>query len=61
VESLNSPLLAGCPEPATVPDVREVPLGQLSADSDARRMADRILAGATGSSLIALVSFQSAI
>jgi hypothetical protein len=61
VESPNSPLLAGCPEPAAVVDVREVPLGQLSADSDARRMADRILADTAESSLIAAVSFQSAI
>ncbi len=61
MESPNSPLLDGWAEPWAVVDVREVPLGQLSADRDARQMADRILAGAEGTSLVAAVSFQSAI
>jgi hypothetical protein len=61
VESPNSPVLAGRPEPAAVVDVREVPLAQLSVDPDARRMADRILAVEARPSLIAAVSFNSAI
>jgi hypothetical protein len=62
VESLNTRVLPACPEPVAVVDVRKIPLGQLSSDRDARRMADRIVAGATaGSSLIAAVNFNSAI
>jgi hypothetical protein len=61
VESPNSPVVAGLPEPAAVMDVREVSLAELSADRDARRMTDRILAGVARPSLIAAVSFNSAI
>ena len=62
MESPNSPLLDGRAEPWAVVDVREVPLGQLSVDRDAKRMADRILArAASGPSLLAAVNFGSAI
>lgn len=62
MESPNSPLLAGWAEPWAVVDVREVPLGQLSVDRDARQMADRILARASSApSLLAAVNFGSAI
>jgi hypothetical protein len=61
VENLNSPVLADRTETATVMDVRQVPLAQLSVDRDAKRMADRILADAARPSLIAAVGFNSAI
>jgi hypothetical protein len=61
VESLNARVLAPCPQPVAVVDVRKIPLGQLSSDRDAMRMADRILECAAGPSLIAAVNFNSAI
>lgn len=62
MESLNARVLTACPEPVAVMDVRKIPLGQLSSDDDARRMADRIVAdAAAGSALIAAANFNSAI
>jgi hypothetical protein len=61
VESPNARVLAACPEPVAVVDVRRIPLSQLSSDRDARRMADRILADTAQSALIAAANFNSAI
>jgi hypothetical protein len=61
VENVQVPDLPGQPEAASIVDVREVPLDQLSTDDDAKSLVDRVLTSTQEPSLLVVASFNSAI
>jgi FXSXX-COOH protein len=64
VENLSPAISAAAREeepPAGVPDLREVPLGELSRDGHAELLARELLASLQGSARVAVATFNSAI
>jgi hypothetical protein len=61
VEKSNTLILADPPDAASVVDVRNVPLEQLSGDADAKELVDLVMSRAAGSSLVVVAGFNSAV
>jgi len=61
VENVTPPVPPSAVQPATIADVRDVPLEELPGDTDVRQMVSRVIGIMGDSSRIRVAMFNSAI
>jgi hypothetical protein len=61
MEKSNSTRMIDRTDVASVADVRDVPLEQLSGDADARKLVDWVMASADGPGMVVVSNFNSSI
>jgi FXSXX-COOH protein len=61
VESVVSPIRPGGGEPVLIPDVRDVPLGDLALDADVRQIVRSVMGSLEDPSRVRVAMFNSAI